>query len=67
MAKFKSHYLELGFYVNGEYKQFNDGHFVTEDKETIELLENLADVVREDKPAEEAPKPKAPAKKSSGK
>ncbi|MFZ7945666.1 hypothetical protein [Neobacillus sp. 19] len=68
MAKYKSQYLELGFYVKGDRKQFSGGHFVTENKAEIEVLEKLADVVRIDEPkAEETPKPKAPAKKSSGK
>jgi hypothetical protein len=70
MAKYKSQYLELGFYVKGERKQFSGGHYVAENKAEVEVLENLADVVRLDEPkAEEAPKekPKAPAKKSSGK
>lgn len=66
MAKFTSHYKELGFYVEGEFKKFNDGRYVTEDEATIEVLSNISDAHRV---AEETPKPKskAPAKKTSGK
>ena len=69
MAEFKSQYLQLGFYVKGEYKQFNDGRYVTEDIETIKVLSKINDAQRIDEAliAEEAPKPKAPGKKSSGK
>jgi hypothetical protein len=72
LAEFNSHYLQLGFYVNGEYKRFDGGRYVTEDEATIEVLSKITDANRVDKPkAEEskAPvlKPKAPAKKASGK
>ena len=69
MAEFKSQYLELGFYVGGEYKRFDGGRYVTKDEATIEVLSKINDAQRvdEQKKAEEAPKPKAPAKKSSGK
>jgi hypothetical protein len=67
LAEFNSNYQQLGFYVNGDYKRFDGGRFVTEDKETIEVLLNIPDVTRLDEPkTEEAPKPKAP-RKSSGK
>ena len=71
MAKFTSRFPELGFYVGGELRKFYNGEFSTENKEEIEVLEKLADVVRTDKPkvepkAEEAPKPKK-APKASGK
>lgn len=69
MAKFSSRFPELGFYVGGELRKFYNGEFSTEDKSEIEVLEKLADAQRVDNPAEVAPKekPKAPAKKSSGK
>jgi hypothetical protein len=66
MAKFTSRFPELGFYCCGELHKFYNGEFSTEKDCEIKSLENLADVVRVDK-AEETPKPKAPAKKSSGK
>lgn len=74
MAEFKSQYAGMGFYVNGEFKKFTDGRFVTEDEATIEALSNISDAQRVDEPkAEETPKPtkvakpKAPAKKTSEK
>jgi hypothetical protein len=62
MAKYKSQYLELGFYVKGERKQFSGGNYVTEDKVEIEVLDKLADAVKveEEKPT---PKPKSAPKK----
>ena len=66
MAEFTSQYKELGFYVDGEFKKFNDGRYATEDEATIEVLSNISDAQRVE--AEETPKPKkAPAKKTSGK
>lgn len=69
MAEFKSQYPELGFYVDGEFKKFIAGRFVTEDEATIEVLEGITDAQRVDEPKpEETPKPKrAPAKKTSEK
>lgn len=71
MAEFKSQYKELGFYVNGELKNFNGGRYVTENEDAIAVLETLADAHRVDEPekkAEEPVKVKAPAKrKPSGK
>ncbi len=78
MAEFKSQYKELGFYVNGELKNFNGGRYVTENEDAIAVLETLADAHRVDveskpakaepKKAEEPVKVKAPAKrKPSGK
>lgn len=67
MAEFNSHYKELGFYVKGEYRQFNDGRYVTEDQDTIEVLGKLSDVTRLDEPKPEAKPAKAPARKSSTK
>lgn len=68
MAEFKSHYLSLGFYVNGEFHKFNDGRFVTEDDAAIEVLESLVDVQRVDEPkaeAKPAAKPKTARKPSA--
>lgn len=67
MAEFKSHYLQLGFYVNGDYKHFDGGRYVTEDKATIEVLSKITDAQRVDKPKAEESRAKAPAKKASGK
>lgn len=73
MALYKSKYMELSFYVGKERKQFSNGEYRTGDKKEIEALDSLIDVIKFDEPkkvAEEtAPKakPKAPAKKSSGK
>ena len=69
MAVFESHYKELGFYVDGNARNFRDGRYVTEDAKEIEVLTALVDVNRVDKPqkvAEEKPK-KATARKSSAK
>ena len=74
MAKFKSRYSGLGFYVNGSLRRFKNGVYVTNDKEEIAVLEKLSDVKRVDKPAKagetesKAAEPKEPAeakKKSS--
>lgn len=68
MAKFTSRFAELGFYCCGEFRRFHGGEYKTENADEIKVLEQLADAVRVDEPkAEEAPKPKAPAKKPSGK
>ncbi|CAH0304940.1 hypothetical protein [Priestia megaterium] len=65
MAEFKSHYLSLGFYVNGEFYKFDGGRFTTEDDAVIEVLENITDAERVDEPKAEA-KPKT-ARKTSAK
>ena len=73
MAVYESNYKELGFYCCGELRTFKSGRYVTEKECEIKVLESLADTKRVDEPkkvAEEpAPKakPKATAKKSSGK
>jgi hypothetical protein len=61
MAKYKSQYLELGFYVKGERKQFSGGKYATEDKSEIEVLDKLSDAIKieEVKPAvKQKPAPK---------
>jgi hypothetical protein len=66
MAKYKSQYLELGFYVNGERKQFSGGNYATEDKSEIEVLDKLSDAVKIEEVAPEAKpavKPKPTSKK----
>jgi hypothetical protein len=66
MAKYKSQYLELGFYVNGERKQFSGGKYATEDKSEIEVLDKLSDAVKVEEvvpEAKPAPKPKSVPKK----
>jgi hypothetical protein len=80
MAEFKSQYKELGFYVNGELKNFSGGRFVTENEDEIAVLDALTDAHRVDEPAKVEPKsknemkaeepvkaPKKPARKTSGK
>jgi hypothetical protein len=62
MAKYKSQYLELGFYVKGERKQFSGGKYATEDKSEIEVLDNLSDAVKVEE-AKPAVKPKSVSKK----
>jgi tRNA isopentenyl-2-thiomethyl-A-37 hydroxylase MiaE len=69
VANFTSRFAELGFYCCDELHKFYNGEYKTEKECEIKALEKLADVVRVDQPkqAEESPKAKAPAKKSSGK
>lgn len=69
MAVFQSKHAELGFYVDGVFKSFKNGRYVTEDKKEIEVLESLVDVEQSDEPkaeAKPAAKPKA-ARKTSAK
>jgi hypothetical protein len=66
MAVFESHYKELGFYANGEFKKFKNGRYVTDNKNEIATLEKLTDTKRVDKTEAKAEAPKkAPAKKST--
>ncbi len=68
MAEFKSQYKSLGFYVNNDFHKFIDGRYVTEDEETINVLDSITDAQRVDEPKPEAkPATKAPARKSSTK
>ena len=64
MAEYKSQYPELGFYVNGEFRQFSGGKYSTEDKGEIEVLEKLIDASREDEPK---PEPKSTPRKTATK
>lgn len=73
MAKYQSHFKQLGFYVGKELKTFSNGEYVTEDKATIDVLDSMTDCVKVDEPkaapkakaksAEEKPKAKAPSTK----
>ncbi|WP_427110927.1 hypothetical protein [Lysinibacillus xylanilyticus] len=65
MAKYESHYKSLGFYVNDELKRFNNGSYVTDDKDDITVLDELTDAVRVDEQPEAKPAPKAPAKRTA--
>lgn len=70
MAQYNSNFKELGFYVDGELKRFNNGVYTTDDKAEIAVLDTLQDVQAADEKAEEKPaeKPKPAAKaKPSGK
>lgn len=62
MAEYQSKYPELGFYVNGERKQFASGQYTTEVKEEIDVLDVLVDATRVDKP-KAAPRKTAADKK----
>jgi hypothetical protein len=72
MTKFTSRYVELGFYVDGSYRQFRNGTYVTEDAAEIAVLDGLtSDVTRVDEPkvekkAEESA-PVAPVPQKGGK
>jgi hypothetical protein len=62
MAKYNSQYLELGFYVKGERKQFSGGKYATEDKSEIEVLDKLSDAIKVEE-VKPAVKPKSAHKK----
>jgi len=74
MAKYESRYKSLGFYANGELKRFNNGTYVTEDKDEISVLNGLTDVTCVDEepkteakaePTATKPAAKAPAKRTA--
>lgn len=66
MAKYESHYKSLGFYVNDELKRFNNGTYVTDDKDEIAVLDDITDAIRVDESQSEAkPATKAPAKRTA--
>lgn len=46
MARYKSKFPELGFYVYGERKKFQCGFYETNDKATISVLDSLKHVER---------------------
>lgn len=63
MAKFKSVYPSLGFYVDGQLHNFTEGRYETDEPAFIDVLSKLSDVTREEVVDETpAPKAKAPAK-----
>ncbi len=66
MAKFKSVYPSLGFYVNDQLHNFTEGRYETDEPAFIAVLSKLSDVTREEVanevPEAPAPKAKAPAK-----
>ena len=41
MAKYKSQYKELAFFVEGVAHKFRSGHYETNDAKTIEVLDGL--------------------------
>ncbi|MGG4142969.1 hypothetical protein ABEW34_07535 [Paenibacillus algorifonticola] len=60
IAKYESpRYPELGFYVDGSFRRFCGGFFVTESEAEIAVLNELADVVRVEEPEEVAAADKA--------
>lgn len=65
MAKFKSKYRELSFYIGDKLLSFSGGSFSTDDKEVIAVLDKLKDVKRVDDPKgkESKKEPKAEDKK----
>lgn len=66
MAKYESGYKSLGFYVNDELKRFNNGTYVTDDKDDIAVLDEITDAIRVDETNPEAkPATKAPAKRTA--
>lgn len=75
MAKYSSRFKELGFYVNGGVKRFDNGEYVTENKDEIAVLDGLSDAQRVVDAVKEAevvetkteakPVHKAPARKAS--
>lgn len=63
MAKYVcKKYKELGFYVNGEFKKFQNGEHTTTDKKTIGVLDTLSDVEVGQEDPKEDPKSETPAK-----
>lgn len=67
MAVYKSRYIELSFYVNGEMKSFSNGQYNTDNEEEIKVLDNLTDVEKVKEQAEEKPTKRAAAAKTSKK
>lgn len=61
MAKFKSVYPSLGFYVDEQLHNFTEGRYETDEPAFIDILSKLSDVSREDVADEvpDAPAPKA--------
>lgn len=66
MAKFKSVYPSLGFYVNDQLHNFTEGRYETDEPAFIDVLSKLSDVTREEV-ANEVPEPPAPKAKATAK
>lgn len=70
MAKFTSVFPELGFYVKDQRRKFSNGFYITDDKDEIAVLENLAYAVKVSEPTDkvQTPAKEDPKKRSkSGK
>ena len=77
MATYESRYVELGFYVESQFRKFRNGRYVTDDPKEIAVLDKLVDAVRVDElkqpepqteePAKPAEAPAKPQRKPSGK
>lgn len=70
MAKYKSKYPKLGFYVGESLKHFSGGIYETDDKDEIAVLDTIIDANRIDEQqtetkSEAKPAPKAPAKRTA--
>ncbi len=67
MAKYKSKYPKLGFYVGESLKYFSGGVYETDDKDEIAVLDGIVDAVKVEQPTTEAKPvaPKAPAKRTA--
>lgn len=63
MAKFKSVYPSLGFYVDEQLHNFTEGHYETDEPAFIDVLSKLSDVTREDVANEVSNEPPAPKAK----
>ena len=64
MALYKSHYPELGFYVNGSLRKFTNGQYKTNDPKEIKVLDALKDAKRVDEPKAEEPRETEEPKKT---
>jgi hypothetical protein len=65
-VEYKSRYPELGFYVNGDIRYFSAGRYVTEDAETIAVLNSITDATRVETETEpQAPTEVKPARKTN--
>lgn len=69
MAKFRSVYPSLGFYVNDQLHNFTEGRYETDEPAFIDVLSKLGDVTCEEVAAPKAKahaKPKATPKAKAG-
>jgi hypothetical protein len=65
MAKFKSIYSELTFYVEGKRHSFYHGEYSTDDPKVIDVLEKIPYVRRVDEVVEEPKKEDAKEEKKA--